>query len=141
MKIRLKKLSEQLNFELKYQTIGSSGLDCYSMTTQWLEPGSRVRIPLGFAIEIPEGFEGQIRPRSGLSQKEGLIAVFGTIDSDYRGEVCATMINHDYHEKKIQTGDRICQLVICPVIRVIIDEVDDLGITERGHNGFGSTGK
>lgn len=140
MEIKIKKIRPEINFDLKYQTDGASGLDCYSMVTEWIEPGGRTKIPLGFAIEIPDGYEGQIRPRSGLSFKEGLVVVQGTIDSDYRGEVCAIIINHDYHEKKIQTGDRICQLIISPILRVELEVVEDLNQTKRAWGGFGSTG-
>lgn len=140
MQIKIKKLCDYLNFDLKYQTAGASGVDCYATLSEWLKPGERKKIPLGFAIAIPAGYEGQIRSRSGLSFREGLVVIPGTIDSDYRGEVCAIVINHDYHDKKINAGDRICQLIIAPIVKMDIEYVSDLDQTVRGKGGFGSTG-
>ena len=140
MKIKVQKLYETLPFELKYQSPGASGFDCISTKHELIKPGERVKIPLGFAIEIPEGFEGQVRSRSGLSFREGIMVIPGTIDSDYRGEVCAIVVNIDYHTKSIKEGDRIAQFIIAPVIRAEFDYVRELSKTERQNNGFGSTG-
>lgn len=141
MKIKIKKLFHEIKYELAYQTAGASGFDCISTESRWMQPGERLKIPLGFAIEIPEGYEGQVRSRSGLSLRDGLVVIPGTIDSDYRGEVCAIIANLDYHEKQIKVGDRIAQFVIAPIVRADFEFVSELSSSQRGQNGFGSTGK
>ena len=107
-----------------------------------LKPMQRALIPTGIAIEIPPGFEAQVRPRSGLAIKHGitLLNAPGTIDADYRGEIKVILINLGHEEFLINRGDRIAQLVICPVIRVELEEVEELSNTERSDGGFGSTG-
>ena len=108
-----------------------------------LAPLSRAAIPTGIAIEIPLGFEGQIRPRSGRALGEGLAVVNspGTVDADYRGEVGVILINLGQHAITIKPGDRIAQLIIAPVARAQLVEVDQLGTTARGSGGFGQTGR
>lgn len=123
----------------EYKTIGSAGADCYSRIKCILKPNERKRIPLGFAVEIPIGYEMQIRPRSGLSLG-GTDDVLGTIDSDYRGEVNAIVINNTGRDFRICVGDRIAQAVLAPIIHAKFNEVLYLSETKRGKGGFGSTG-
>jgi len=107
-----------------------------------LEPGERMAVPTGLVLEIPNGYEGQVRPRSGLAITAGLTIVNapGTIDSDYRGELKVLMINHGAGSVTIGRGDRIAQLLIAPVSRASFVETDDLSASDRGEGGFGSTG-
>lgn len=138
MEIKIKKLSNASL--LKYHSDGASGFDCNSTIDVSLSQFERCKIPLGFCLEIPHGYEGQVRSRSGLSLKEGLIVISGTIDSDYRGEVCAIVVNMDSRQRIISRGQRIAQFVIAPIIRADFEFVDQLDSTIRGENGFGSTG-
>lgn len=126
----------------EYKTAGASGMDLYFCLghTIVICPGETIRVPTGVAIEVPHGFEAQVRPRSSLSA-EGLACHFGTIDSDYRGEIKAVMTNIGELTKAIHPGDRIAQLVIAPVARVEVVQVDELSETVRGAGGFGSTGR
>ncbi len=107
-----------------------------------LSPGGIALVPCGFAMAVPEGFEAQVRPRSGLASKFGvtLINSPGTIDADYRGEVFVPLINHGKQQFTIQRGMRIAQMLILPVPRVDVEEVDNLDETSRGSGGFGHTG-
>jgi dUTP pyrophosphatase len=107
-----------------------------------LEPGARVGVPTGLALEIPAGFEGQVRPRSGLALRFGVTIVNapGTIDSDYRGELLVLLVNLGREPHVINPGDRIAQLVIAPVTQVELAEAEDLSDTVRGAGGFGHTG-
>lgn len=107
-----------------------------------LDPGKRALIPTGIAIELPDGFEAQVRPRSGLAIKKGITLVNspGTIDADYRGEILVAMINLGEEPAVISRGDRIAQMIVSPVTRVMWTEVDALSDTERKEGGFGSTG-
>ncbi len=107
-----------------------------------IRPGERLLVPTGIFIELPMGYEAQIRPRSGLAIKHGISLVNspGTIDSDYRGEIKVIMINHGTEDFVICRGDRIAQMVIAPVLRGTFIPADKLGETERGSGGFGSTG-
>lgn len=127
-----------------YATPHSSGLDLRAAISEpvKIKPFERVVIPTGLIIEIPEGYEGQVRPRSGLALKKGITVLNspGTIDSDYRGEVKVILINLGNEEVVIERGDRIAQLVISPVQRVEVVEVEELTETIRGEGGFGSTG-
>lgn len=104
--------------------------------------GSSVEVPTGICVQIPAGYEGQVRPRSGLARKNGIIVsnTPGTIDADYRGEIIVLLTNLTGGRFKIERGMRIAQMVICPVVRGTLTKVDELGDTERGTNGFGSTG-
>lgn len=124
----------------EYKTIGSAGADCYSRVDEILKPQEIKKIPLGFAVEIPMGYEMQIRGRSGMSS-EGHFGILGTIDSDYRGEVCAIIHNDSGEYFKINKGDRVAQAIIAPVITAQFNEVINLSETKRGKGGFGSTGK
>ena len=140
MQIKIKRIE---NGKLpEYKTIGSAGADCYARIDKEiiLNENEVVTVPLGFAVEIPEGYEMQIRPRSGLAKKNKIIAVLGTIDSDYRGEVGAIIINHSKSIFIIKPNDRIAQAVVCPVTRAEWYLTDELSETERGEGGFGSTG-
>ncbi len=107
-----------------------------------LKPMQRALVPTGIAVEIPPGYEAQIRPRSGLAIKRGitLLNTPGTIDADYRGEIKVILINLGEEDFVINRGDRIAQMVICPVIRVEWEEVEELSTTHRSDGGFGSTG-
>ncbi len=128
----------------KYMSRGAAGLDLASAASEPIEiaPGGRVAVPTGLAFEIPEGFEGQVRPRSGLARKFGigLPNAPGTIDSDYRGEVQVLLVNLGSEPYVVQPGDRVAQLVIAPVVIAELEEVGDLSVTERGAGGFGHTG-
>ena len=127
-----------------YATPGSAALDLRAAVGEEviLLPGERTLIPTGIRIAIPEGYEGQVRPRSGLALKHGigLVNSPGTIDSDYRGPVQVIVINLGGEPFTVRRGDRIAQLVIAPVVHVSIEEADDLPDTERGDGGFGHTG-
>jgi dUTP pyrophosphatase len=107
-----------------------------------IPPGGTALIPTGFCLEIPAGYEGQVRPRSGLALEKRVTVLNspGTIDSDYRGEVGVILINHGLEPFKVSRGDRIAQLVFCRVSRPALEETDDLGRTARGKGGFGHTG-
>jgi len=108
-----------------------------------IEPGSHALIKTGFAMALPDNFEAQIRPRSGLALKHGITVLNspGTIDADYRGEVGIILINHGQHAFTIQRGDRIAQMIIAPFVQADFKAVDSLSDTERGSGGFGSSGK
>jgi dUTP pyrophosphatase len=145
MKIYIKRLKKDFPVSLpQYMTEGSSGMDLFASLSQevTLVPGERKLIPAGISVAIPEGFEGQIRPRSGLAIQKGIGIVNGpgTIDADYRGEVGVLLINFGKEPFAIRNGDRIAQMVISPVTRVTLEEVDDLPPTRRQGGGFGHTG-
>lgn len=128
----------------RYMTDHAAGMDLHAALDAEvvLPPGGRALIPTGLALEIPPGFEGQVRPRSGLALKQGIALVNspGTIDADYRGEVGVIVINHGDQPVVFAPGDRIAQLVIAPVTRVTFKEVQELGETGRAGGGFGHTG-
>lgn len=127
-----------------YQTLGSSGMDLLSNneTEIIIKPMERTLVPTGIYLEIPMGYEGQVRARSGLSIKNGITLVncVGTIDSDYRGELRVPIINLGSQPFKILKGDRIAQLIITKYERISWDQVDSVEETDRGTGGFGSTG-
>lgn len=127
-----------------YQTAGAAGLDLAACIDSEVVviPGQIVVVPTGWAVEIPGGFEGQVRPRSGLATKHGVTVpnAPGTIDSDYRGELKVALINLGRAEFVVTSGMRIAQLVVAPVSRVIVEEVNELSATQRSAGGFGSTG-
>ncbi len=125
-----------------YQTAGAAGADLRSDVDVTLEPGQRLAVPTGLALEIPEGYEGQVRARSGLALRSGvgLPNGPGTIDSDYRGELAVLLINWSREPVQLHRGDRIAQLVIAPVVRAEFAEADELSESHRGHGGFGHTG-
>ena len=128
----------------RYMSAGAAGMDLCAAVTQGvaLGPGARAMIPIGYAIEIPAGFEGQVRPRSGLAAKHGVTVVNapGTLDSDFRGEVQVLLVNHGGESFVIERNMRIAQLVIAPVVQAELEIVDALSETARGANGFGSSG-
>ena len=127
----------------QYATAGSAGLDLCADLPFELVPGARQLVPTGLALAIPAGFEGQVRPRSGLATKHGVTVLNapGTIDSDYRGEVQVCLVNHGSEPFRAGRGERIAQLVIAPVVQADLVEVAELDSTARGEGGFGSTGK
>jgi dUTP pyrophosphatase len=130
-----------------YETSGSAGMDVRAAVPEdgplVLKPGERAMVPTGLSVAIPEGFEIQVRPRSGLAAKHGLTCLNtpGTIDSDYRGEIKVILINLGQEAFTIQRGERIAQLVLAPVTRLAWREVEALDETARGAGGFGSTGR
>jgi dUTP pyrophosphatase len=144
IKLNVKKLREDACLP-EYQTRGSAGMDVRACLDEPLEIGAGewARIPTGLSFEIPEGFEIQVRPRSGLALKNGITVLNspGTIDSDYRGELSIILINHSKKTETIKRGDRIAQLVPAPVLRATIEERASLSETARGGGGFGSTGR
>lgn len=129
-----------------YETAGSAGLDLRAAVPEdrqiILLPGRRALVPTGIILEIPNGYEGQVRPRSGLALRHGITCLNtpGTIDSDYRGEVQVLLVNFGDEDFAVTRGLRIAQLVIAPVLRVTVEERDSAGDTARGAGGFGSTG-
>ncbi|HEV7257418.1 MAG TPA: dUTP diphosphatase [Bosea sp. (in: a-proteobacteria)] len=129
-----------------YESAGAAGMDLRAAISDGealeLAPGARTLVPTGLALQLPGGFEAQVRPRSGLAAKHGVTVLNapGTVDSDYRGEVKVILINHGDTAFAIRRGDRIAQLVIAPVTRAITVEVTALDQTGRGAGGFGSTG-
>ena len=141
--ILIKRLSKNITLP-KYETDGSSGMDLAANIENEidLEPGKTAIIPTGLAVSIPKKFEIQIRPRSGLAAKNqiSVLNTPGTIDSDYRGELKVILINLGKENFKIEKGLRIAQMVLCPVVRATLKEVDILEETRRGAGGFGSTG-
>ena len=128
----------------RYMSAGAAGLDLASAADEaiTLAPGGRAAVPTGLAFEIPPGFEGQVRPRSGLARKLGITLpnAPGTIDSDYRGEVLVLLMNLGAEPFVVKPGDRIAQLVIAPVVTAELEEAASLGDTVRGDGGFGHTG-
>jgi len=128
----------------QYATAGASGLDLHARIPHdiYLQPGVRFTCPVGIGIELPEGFEAQVRGRSGMAKNHGVTVLNspGTVDADYRGEICAILINHGDQAFKIEPNQRIAQLVIAPVVRVELVQDGELTETERGDGGFGSTG-
>ncbi len=141
MKLRIKRLSPDAVIP-QYAHPGDSGLDLCSVQDLVLEPGGWSMIRTGLAIELPPGTEAQVRPRSGLAARHAITMLNtpGTVDEGYRGEVCVIAINLGKEPFEIKKGMRIAQMVICPVIRVEIEETDALSDTARNAGGFGSTG-
>jgi len=143
VKLLIKKLDKKV-ITPEYKTKGSSGMDLMANIKDavFLKPGKSDIIPTGIAISIPVGYEIQIRPRSGLAAKKKITVLNapGTIDADYRGEIKVILINLGNEEFKINPNDRIAQMVLCPVIKAELVEVDELQNTKRGEGGFGSTG-
>ena len=142
-KIQIKKLSSSVSIP-RYETPGSSGMDiaAYIKDSIIINPGEKALIPSGFSMAIPKGFEVQIRPRSGLAAKKNITVLNtpGTIDADYRGEIKVILINLGKEKFIIENGERIAQMVVCPVIQAKLEEVKELSDTYRGSGGFGSTG-
>ena len=127
-----------------YETADSAGMDLRAELAEpvRLPPGERALIPTGLHLEIPRGYEGQVRPRSGLALKQGLTVLNapGTVDSDYRGDVGVILVNLSAQTQVIEPGDRVAQLLIAPVVQATLIEVTELDASERGAGGFGSTG-
>ena len=127
-----------------YQSAEAAGMDLHAAIEQAIviEPGAIVFVPLGFAMALPPGFEGQVRPRSGLASRHGITLPNspGTIDADYRGEVCVPLINLGSAPFEVEPGMRVAQMVIAPVAHAVITETQSLCETARGKDGFGSTG-
>ena len=144
--LRVQRLAHARDLPLpSYGTDGAAGMDLLAAVSDpvVIAPGDRVVIPTGLIVAIEPGFEGQVRARSGRARREGLALVNapGTIDDDYRGEVQVLVINLGRDPITIARGDRFAQLVICPVFRALITEVDSIEDTSRGAGGFGSTGR
>ncbi len=131
----------------RYETAGAAGLDLRAAVAAdaplTLLPGARALVPTGLVLAVPEGFEAQVRPRSGLALRHGVTCLNapGTVDSDYRGEVGVILVNHGQAPFVVSRGERVAQLVIAPVTRALMVEVTSLEETERGAGGFGSTGR
>ncbi|MFN3990455.1 MAG: dUTP diphosphatase [Erythrobacter sp.] len=141
--VKLKRLPHGEGLPLPaYATPGAAGMDVVSAEDVVIAPGARHPVATGLALAIPEGFEIQVRPRSGLALKHGITVpnTPGTIDSDYRGELKVLLINHGAEPFAIARGDRVAQLVLAPVVQAEWEEVDGLDETARGAGGFGSTG-
>ena len=142
-KIQIKKLSITVSIP-KYETPGSSGMDiaAHIENAITINPGEKAIVSTGFSMAIPKGYEVQIRPRSGLAAKKNITVLNtpGTIDADYRGEIKVILINLGKEKFIIVNGERIAQMVVCPVVQADLEEVKELANTERGSGGFGSTG-
>ena len=141
--ILIKRLSKNLNIP-KYETNGSSGMDLTADIGKSVSigPGKTAIIPTGISVSIPENFEIQIRPRSGLAAKSQITVLNtpGIIDSDYRGEIKVILINLGNKEFVVEKGNRIAQMILCPIAKAEFKEVEDFVETKRGAKGFGSTG-
>jgi len=144
--LRVELLPNAQNLPLPaYMSEQAAGMDlCAAVEEQvTLAPGEHALVPTGIRVALPAGYEAQVRPRSGLATKHGVTVLNtpGTVDADYRGEVCVILINHGKEPFAIRRGDRIAQMVICPVARVTVQQVETLGETGRGAGGFGHTGQ
>ena len=144
VKILVKKFDKNIKLPA-YKTSGSSGMDlmAYTKNKITISPGKTAMIPTGFAVAIPINYEIQIRPRSGLAAKKNISVLNtpGTIDSDYRGEIKIILINLSKRSFVVKSGDRVAQMVLCPIVKGKLQEVKKLPKTVRGKGGFGSTGK
>lgn len=145
IKVAIKRIRPETDLSLPcYMTAHSAGMDLYADLAAdiTLQPGARLLVPTGIAIALPEGYEAQIRPRSGLALKHGISLVNspGTIDADYRGEIGVILINHGDIPFLLKKGERIAQMVVAQFCRVVWDELNELEDTGRGTGGFGHTG-
>ena len=142
MKLKFVKLSPDAVLP-SYAHSCDSGMDIASVEAVTVWPRSFVKIRTGIAAIIPQGYELQVRPRSGLQCKHGIVAAWGTIDEGYRGDIGVALYNHTDAPFGVKVGDRIAQLVLAPVVHAEVEEagLDELGVTDRGANGFGSTGR
>lgn len=142
--MKVKIINKSTNPNPVYSTIHSAGMDIYAFLSEdvVLQPGDVKLIPTGLFIELPEGYEAQIRPRSGLALKHGITLLNspGTIDADYRGEIGIILINHSKLPFTVKNSDRICQMVIAQYARIEWDLTSELNDSERGTGGFGHTG-
>lgn len=143
--MRVKIINKSNNSLPSYATVYSAGMDLRANLDEpiSLEPLGRALIPTGLFIELPAGYEAQIRPRSGLAVKHGISVLNspGTIDADYRGEICVVLVNLSNSMYVINHGERICQMVVAKHATVEWDEASQLGVSDRGEGGFGHTGK
>ncbi len=143
--LKIKKLAHFSGELPKYESQQASGLDVRAQISEEIavKPGERVLVPTGLAIAIPQGFEIQVRPRSGWAIRDGIGVLNspGTVDADYRGEVKIILVNLGQESVTIKDQDRIAQWVLCPVVQAAWEQVEELDSTERGTGGFGSTGK
>lgn len=147
MRLRLRRLAHGAGLPLpSYHSEDAAGLDVMAAVPFGeplrIAPGGRALIPTGFALEIPKGYEAQVRPRSGLALKHGVTVLNspGTIDADYRGEVMVLLVNHGTEPFEVRRAERIAQLVVAPVSRAVVEETEGLAQSGRGPGGFGSTG-
>ena len=144
VKILVKKFDKNIKLPT-YKTSGSSGMDlvAYIKNKITIDPGKTAMIPTGIAVAIPKNYEIQIRPRSGLAGKKGISVLNtpGTVDSDYRGEIIIILINLGKKSFVVKSGDRVAQMILCPIAKGKLREVKNLPKTVRGKGGFGSTGK
>ena len=144
VRIRIARLPHGEGLPLpSYATPGAAGMDVVAAEDFDLEPGQRHAVATGFRVAIPDGYEIQVRPRSGLAFKHGITVpnTPGTIDSDYRGEIKVLLINHGTESFPVRRGDRIAQMMLAVCTVAEFDEVDELSDTDRGTGGFGSTGR
>jgi len=145
LKVKIKKLAHGQDIPTPcYMSDHAAGMDLYAAVSEdtVISPGGWKLVPTGIAMAIPEGFEAQVRPRSGLALKQGvsILNTPGTVDADYRGEVGVILMNHSKKDLIVKRGDRIAQMIINKIERVDIEEVDELPQTNRGAGGFGHTG-
>ena len=143
-KVSIKFLAQEGAIIPEYKTSGAAGADVCAFLSEpvVIKSGEFAMIPTGLSFAIPEGYEIQVRPRSGLAAKNGVTVLNtpGTIDSDYRGEVKVILINHGKDSFTVNNGDRVAQLIVAPVTQGIFEKAEELDSTERGEGGFGSTG-
>lgn len=143
MKVKIKKLRSDVELP-EYHTVDSAGVDLAAAIDEpiVIKPLERMLVPAGFAIEIPKGYEIQIRARSGLSLKHGITAAngVGTVDADFRGEICAILVNLSNQDFTIEPGMRVAQMVLSEYQQIEWDAISNLGETKRGKDGYGSTG-
>ena len=143
-KVNIKFVAQEGAIIPEYKTSGAAGADVCAFLSEpvVIKTGEFAMIPTGLSFAIPEGYEIQVRPRSGLAAKNGVTVLNtpGTIDSDYRGEVKVILINHGKDAFTVNNGDRIAQLIVAPVTQGVFEKTDELDSTERGEGGFGSTG-
>lgn len=145
LRVSVRQLSHGCGLPLpKFATEQAAGMDLYAAVegTVTLDPGRRALIPTGLAIALPQGFEAQVRPRSGLAARYGVTVINapGTIDADYRGELCVALVNLGEGPFIVERGSRIAQIIFAPVLRAVWEEVETLPESRRGAGGFGSTG-
>ena len=143
-KVLIKKLDPAVKLP-EYKTVGASGMDLMAFIKNPIniKPKNSSLVPTGLSLAFPKDYEVQIRPRSGLAVKNNITVLNtpGTIDSDYRGEIKVILYNHGNEEFRVNNGDRIAQMILAPIIKMNVEETDDLPETVRGEGGFGSTGK
>lgn len=143
LNVKFKSLTNGMGLPLpSYAKPGDSGMDVRAAGNVTIEPLCSALVPCGFAMAVPEGYEAQVRPRSGLALKHevSILNAPATIDSGYNGEIRVLLINHGERPFNVNVGDRIAQLVFAPVVRAVLEEVDELPESERGDGGFGHTG-